>query len=292
MPFPTVKSYFIFTATQRSGIFLLLTIIIAFQLFFFFGDFSSDEKLNPEKQQWLSLQTQIDSLKQEKSNLKPEIYPFNPNFITDYKGYRLGMSPEEIDRLLAFRKTNKYVNSSKEFQQVTQVSDSLLNKIAPYFKFPDWVGRKRAVYTKFEKRSSNKSEKVILKDINHATAEDLIKVYGIGPALSERILKEREKLGGFVSMEQMKEVWGLSPEVIENLNKSFTVSVLPKVKKINVNSASVKELSQFPFFRYALAKEIVAFRSMNGEIKDESDLLKISGFPVDKVKVIAVYLAF
>ena len=93
-------------------------------------------------------------------------------------------------------------------------------------------------------------------------------------------------------MEQMKEVWGLSPEVIENLNKNFTVSVLPKVKKINVNSASVKELSQFPLFRYTLAKEIVSFRSMNGEIKGEADLLKISGFPVDKVKVIALYLAF
>ena len=49
------------------------------------------------------------------------------------------MSLEEIDRLLAFRKTNKFVNSKREFQQVTKVSDSLLNKISPYFKFPDWV---------------------------------------------------------------------------------------------------------------------------------------------------------
>jgi hypothetical protein len=48
------------------------------------------------------------------------------------------MSVQEIDRLLEYRKGNKYVKP-KEFQAVTQVSDSLLNVIAPYFKFPDWV---------------------------------------------------------------------------------------------------------------------------------------------------------
>jgi hypothetical protein len=53
------------------------------------------------------------------------LYPFNPNFITDFKGYKLGMSVQEID-LLEYRKGNKYVNSPKEFQAVTQVSDSLL----------------------------------------------------------------------------------------------------------------------------------------------------------------------
>jgi DNA uptake protein ComE-like DNA-binding protein len=49
----------------------------------------------------------------------------------------------------------------------------------------------------------------------------LKKVYGIGDGLSERILNEREKLGAFVSMEQMNDVWGLSPEVIAKLNQQF-----------------------------------------------------------------------
>lgn len=49
------------------------------------------------------------------------------------------MSVEQIDRLLAYRKQGKFANSPKEFQQVTGISDSLLNAISPYFKFPDWV---------------------------------------------------------------------------------------------------------------------------------------------------------
>jgi DNA uptake protein ComE-like DNA-binding protein len=92
-------------------------------------------------------------------------------------------------------------------------------------------------------------------------------------------------------MEQMQFVWGLSPEVIENLNKYFEVKSAPKIKRININNASVKELSQFPFFKYALAKDIVIYRSMNGDIKTE-DLSKIKGFPIDKIKIIALYLEF
>ena len=99
------------------------------------------------------------------------------------------------------------------------------------------------------------------------------------------------KLGAFVSMEQMNDIWGLSPEVIEKLNTSFTVKSSVNAIKININNASIKELSQFPFFRYALAKEIVIYRSMNGDIKIE-DLTKIKGFPVDKIKIIALYLEF
>lgn len=271
----------------------MLFLIVGFQLMVFFTDFSKVEIQNPEKQKWLAFQTEIDSLKQEKFNYVPKIYPFNPNFITDFKGYKLGMSAQEIDRLLAFRKTSKYVNSAEEFQMVTKVSDSLLNVIAPYFKFPDWVTNKKSnKYVNFDKKDFYKKEKIIQIDINQATTEELVKVYGIGPALSERILKEKAKFGSFVSMEQLKDVWGLSPEVIENLNKSFKLTVIPNVKKIRINDASIKELMQFPYFRYALAKEIVTFRSMNGEIKNIEDLSKINGFPVDKLKIIAIYLEF
>ena len=293
MKFNSLKSHFLFNKSQRTGIFLLLFLVVGFQLMVFFTDFSKVEIQNPEKQKWLSFQAEIDSLKQEKFNYVPKIYPFNPNFITDFKGYKLGMSTEEIDRLLAFRKTNKYVNSAEEFQMVTKVSDSLLNVIAPYFKFPDWVTNKKSnKYVSFDKKDFYKKEKIIQIDINQATTEDLVKVYGIGPALSERILKEKAKFGSFVSMEQLKDVWGLSPEVIENLNKSFKLTVIPNVKKIKINDASIKELMQFPYFRYALAKEIVTFRSMNGEIKNSEDLSKINGFPVDKIKIIAIYLEF
>lgn len=294
MTFKNIKSLFNFSREQRTGLFLLFAIIIALQLFYFLVDFSSLTSASPEKEKWLSLQTQIDFAKQEKRDYVPKIYPFNPNFITDYKGYKLGMSVDEIDRLLAFRKNNKYVNSPKEFQNVTQVSDSLLNVISPYFKFPDWVNTKKEFvnYKNYNNTTFAKKEKTAIIDINKATQEDLIKIYGVGEAISLRILKFKESLGGFVSMEQMQDVWGLSPEVIGNLNTQFKVSVIPNVKKISINNASIKELSLFPYFKYPISKNIVTYRSMNGDFKNIEDLTKIKGLSIDKAKIIALYLNF
>lgn len=287
----TLKSYFQFTKSQRSGIIFLVLLCVMFQSAYFLIDFKSSTNDSKEKQEWLAFQTEIDSLKQIKHDYIPKIYPFNPNFITDFKGQKLGMSVSEIDRLLAFRKTNKYVNTPEDFQKVTKISDSLLNTMVPYFKFPDWVTNKKEFKSKY-KSFENKKEKIVILDINQATKEDLIKVYGIGPALSDRILKLKDLLGGFVSMEQMNDVWGLSPEVIENLNKNFKVSVLPKVNKVDINNASIKELMLFPYFKYALAKAIVTYRSMNGDFKNNADLTKINGFPNEKLNVISLYLYF
>jgi DNA uptake protein ComE-like DNA-binding protein len=267
------------------------------QLGSYFLDFSNVDENTPEKQNWLSLQSNIDSLKSEKPQTTYKIYPFNPNFITDFKGHKLGMSVEQIDRLLAFRKQGKFANSPEEFQKVTGISDSLLNAISPYFKFPDWVNKKNSNqngsngWVDYSKDKYEKKEKkIVVLDINTATKEDLMKVYGIGEAISDRILKQKEVFGQFVSMEQMNDVWGLSPEVIEKLNQSFKV-VNPKPKKININNASIKELGQFPYFKYPISKNIVTYRSMNGDLKIE-DLTNIKAFPVDKIKIIALYLEF
>ena len=288
------NTYFKFSKSQSAGIFSLFIIIIILQSIYFFIGFDPAVQSAPEKQKWLSVQSEIDSMKEANSKRDFKIYLFNPNFITDYKGYKLGMSIEEIDRLLVFRKMGKCVNSAKEFQNVTKVSDSLLNVMSPYFKFPDWVNKQKESkkYIDYKDKTFSKKEKLVLIDINTATKEDLMKVYGVGEVISVRILKLKESLGGFVSMNQMEDVWGLSPEVIEKLNARFKISALPDIKKIDINNASLKEITQFPYFKYALAKEIVMYRSMNGDLKGVEDLTKIKGFPIEKANIIGLYLAF
>lgn len=286
-----IQSILNYSRSQRIGIILFFLIVILTQGIYYFYDFKTIRNVSADKVKWLANQTIIDSLKLEKNNFKTTIYPFNPNFISDFKGYKLGMNVDEIDRLLAFRKQNKFVNSPAEFQDVTKISDSLLKVISPYFKFPDWVTNKKNNFKPFEKKEFSKPEKNVVLDINEASKEDLMKIYGIGDKISDRILVEKLKYGAFVSMEQMDAIWGLSPEVVEKLKTAFTVRSSANVKKININNASVKELAQFPFFRYQLAKDIVIYRTMNGDIKME-DLTKIKGFPVEKIKIIALYLEF
>ena len=294
MNFTKFSTYFNFSKLQRFGLLVLLVLIVVLQTIYFFVDFGLPIKENLEKEKWIAIQTEIDSLKETTFIKGSKLYPFNPNFISDYKGYKLGMTVNEIDRLLSFRKQNKFVNSAEEFQKVTQISDSLLGVIAPYFKFPDWVNKK----TKWKTFSNSnypafvKKEKIVVVDINNATLEELIKVYGIGEVIAQRILSYKESFGGFVAMEQLNEIWGLSPEVLVNLNKRFKVGSFSGIKKVDINNASIKELAQFPYFKYTLAKQIVIYRSMNGTINSIDDLIKIKNFPVDKAKIIGLYLDF
>jgi competence ComEA-like helix-hairpin-helix protein len=290
-----IKSYFLFSKEHRSGIFLLICIILITQLLYFFIDFTSfkDNSQQTNAKNWLLVQSEIDSLNNISKEKKFKIIPFNPNFISDYKGYLLGMSVTEIDRLHKFRELNKFVNSAKEFQQVTQVSDSLLKILSPNFKFPDWVTNKKSYQSNTPHKFYNKSDKhIVQKDINSASKEELMEVYGIGDKISDIILQEKEKFGAFATIDQLEYVWGISPEALNDVKKRFYVKSDVLIKKVNINNLSTKELAKFPYFKYALAKEIVTYRSMNGDFKSIDDLTKIKGMPNEKIKIIALYLEF
>ncbi|NNK88410.1 MAG: helix-hairpin-helix domain-containing protein, partial [Flavobacteriaceae bacterium] len=191
----------------------------------------------------MEVQQQIDSLKAiAKLKASPKIYPFNPNFITDFKGYTLGMTTEEIDRLLNYRSGGKWINSAGQFQQVTGVSDSLLERIKPYFKFPDFIRNNRLNKPRFPASSKPRTFKQKV-DLNKATAEQLRMVNGIGKVLSERIIKYRNSFpGGFIADVQLKDIYGLTPEVIGRVQEVFTVKTPRPVERLNLNTATVEQL--------------------------------------------------
>ncbi|TXD48702.1 helix-hairpin-helix domain-containing protein [Polaribacter sp. IC073] len=290
------KPHFWYNKSQRNGVFILTIAIVLFQVVIVFVDFSSEEKTDLASPRAAAFHKQIDSLKVLSiEDRKPKIYPFNPNYITDYKGEQLGMSLTEIEKLLEFRKTGKFVNSKKEFQNVTKISDTLLYKIAPYFKFPDWVvkrnnnsklslrGTKQSIYKKAIKKRST-------TDINKATAEDLKTISGIGEKLSERIIKYRSKLQGFSIENQVHEVWGLEKEIADKVVAIFKVVQLPNIQKTNVNTVSFKELLKNPYIDYELCKMIFEYRDEVAELQDISELKKINGFPLNLYDRIVLYL--
>lgn len=235
-------------------------------------------------------QAKIDSLRAMQGQKDPvKIFPFNPNYISDYKGYTLGMSPDEIDRLHIFRKSNRYVNSSEEFQTVTKVSDSLLGAISPYFKFPDWVNARQS--KTFKKVEKNYEGALAVRNLNEVTVEDLKKINGIGEVLSARIIKFRNRLGGFLVDEQLYDVYGLEPQVAQRVLQRFQVRNPPQIQKININVATVEELSSLIYISKELAQKIVSYRNTNGNFMNLNDLLNISGYPQNKNERIKLYLS-
>ncbi|TVZ15126.1 ComEA family DNA-binding protein [Maribacter sp. MAR_2009_72] len=288
-----LKSHFKFTKQERSGIFFLLLFLVLVEIFFYVNhNYIRDGY--PLKSNFTE-QQRIDSLKQVLAEKKDKIiYKFNPNFISDYKGYSLGMSVEEIDRLHEFRNTGKFVNSAEEFQKVTLISDSLLKAISPNFNFPEWVAKSKigAVESnQFGNEHKNYSKSIPVLDINEVTAEQLQTINGVGEKLSTRIIKFRDRLGGFLVDEQLFDVYGLEDEVVEKTLKRFKVLSKPKVEKINVNTATVEELSKLIYIQKVVAQRIVNYRNLNGSINSLNELLKIEGFPSERIERIGLYLS-
>ncbi len=288
-----MKSHFRFNKQERSGIFYLLLILVLLQLgFYIYKAYVT----KPENQLVPNLveQQQLEVLKQLALKMDTlKLYPFNPNFISDYKGYILGMSLEEIDRLHTYRDKNKYVNTKEEFQSITKISDSLLAEISTYFKFPEWANKSSVPIVKKVRtsRTIDSSYTRQYSDLNSATEEELKTIYGIGDKLSKRIVKFRDRLGGFLVDDQLSDVYGLEPEVVKRVLERFKVVEVPEIQKINVNTATADELSKLVYLQYHVAQGIVDYRNLNGTINSLDELININDFPKHRIDRIALYLS-
>ena len=287
-----MKSHLRFSKQEQRGIFfLLLLIVIVKVLSFVLGGTGSSSKEGVEVVDF-ALQQKIDSLKRvasQKDSLRN--YPFNPNFISDYKGYVLGMSTAEIDRLHTFRAAGNFVNSAAEFQQVTLVSDSLLQKMVPLFKFPEFTRKAQTANGQMESwRRNNLLENTALIDLNKATVAELKTVNGIGEKLSARIVKFRDRLGGFLVEDQIFDVYGLENEVAKRVLKKFKLLSKPHIVKININEATAREIAELIYIPYKIADKIVRYREVNGLFVSLDELNEIEDFPVEKIDRIKLYL--
>lgn len=281
------ESHFWYNKRQRNGILILTGLILGLQTLLYF----SEELFAPEHAavdlgRLERMNRQLDSILESREGpRKPRIYPFNPNYLTDLKGYLLGMTPSEIDRLLAFREKGRFIRSSSEFQEVTGISDSLLLSIEPHFRFPAFKSRNR-----FEKRKPTR-ETVQKMDLNRATEEDLQEIYGVGKVLSRRIVAYRRSLKGYSLKEQLYEVYNLPDETVDLIFERFEIQEAPSIQKLDVNRASFRELLSLPYVDYDLTRRIVKFRQEEKVISDLADLKKIDSFPLDKYERIALYLS-
>jgi len=269
----------------------LILVIVILQLVYFFGSRVTPRVTDTENPDLAVFQKKIDSIKLAKSAGDTiHTFPFNPNFLTDYRGYTLGMTIEEIDRLHAFRAEDKWVNSAADFQKVTGVHATIMEKISRYFRFPDWVTNSRPEVTARTASTLDESLTLNKQDLNSASVDDLVQVKGIGETLANRIINYRNRIGGFIDDIQLKDIFGLSFEARAEVQKHFTVKNAPKIEILNLNTASVLQLSEVPYFNYELAREIVNHRLLHEGITGFEELAKIKDFPSEKIDRIRLYL--
>lgn len=285
-----MKSHFDMHLRFRNGIFLLSIILLLTILGYYFYP---EPKLS--KSSFVELtefQHQIDSLKgvTENNEKNYRVSTFNPNFISDYKGYVLGLSAKELDRLHDYRSKNKWINSVADFKKVTQVSDSLLVIISPLFRFPEWVKNNKSTSKSYSKKKYPIKSYAQKKDLNIATVKELQEEVNVPDFIANRIIKYRTKIGGFVNDIQLKDISGLYDHQRNKILSLFTVKTPKTVKKLNINIVSVKELMNVPYFDFETALDIIEYIENNGDISDFNELEKIEGFSLEKIDRIKLYL--
>ncbi|MCW5517762.1 ComEA family DNA-binding protein [Muriicola sp. Z0-33] len=287
-----IRSHFKFNKQERSGIFFLLLLIFCFQTVNFL---IKSKTPSPDAVILViddKIQQEIHALKAQalEDNLVIK-HRFNPNYIDDFRGYSLGMSPGEIDNFFRFRALGKYVNSPEEFQMASGISDVKLMEIAPYFRFPEWKNKTNEV-AKTKKGVEQRNDIIYnLSDLNSASADELRTINGIGETLSNRIIKFRDALGGFLVNEQLYDVYGLKAEVVERTLKKFRIINKPTVNKVNINNSTAEELAFIIYINNDLARKMVAYRNQIGRFSSFDDLRAIPDFPSDKIERIKLYLS-
>jgi competence ComEA-like helix-hairpin-helix protein len=128
-------------------------------------------------------------------------------------------------------------------------------------------------------------------DLNLADSARLLKIYGIGPVLSSRIIRYRDKLGGFVRHDQLFEVYGLDSAVVQRVSNSSLIGDSLILRKINLNSDDAEwRLAAHPYLSKSKAKVIVAYRFQHGSFSSVEDIRKIQSIDEKTFLKIQPYL--
>ncbi len=142
--------------------------------------------------------------------------------------------------------------------------------------------------TNYQRPKSPQLNKLLF---NEADSIVLQIVPGIGQTMAGRVVKFRENIGGIHHKDQLLEVYGMTPEVLERVFEYFEFH--PEIfRKLAINQSDVSSLAQHPYINYGAAKVIVAYREQHGSYTQADDLLKIKIFNEEWLERLKPYLEF
>ncbi len=128
-------------------------------------------------------------------------------------------------------------------------------------------------------------------ELNTADSAQLTGLHGIGSSYAMRIIRYRDRLGGFYRKEQLREVFGLDSTTYAGLQAQVTVDA-SHIKKIPINSITFEGLSRFPYFSYKQMNAIIQFREQHGDYESISDMKNIAILNAGILSKIGPYLLF
>ncbi|MDQ2656177.1 MAG: helix-hairpin-helix domain-containing protein [Bacteroidota bacterium] len=221
------------------------------------------------------------------------LFAFDPNTAEVSDLRKLGFSENSSRYIAAYRRKGGVFRVKSDLLRIYGLDSSLYERLYDYISLPTQrLPAHRADRTFMGPKSSPWEKKQVQPefDINTADTLQLKSVYGIGPTFAARIIKFRDGLGGFVSPDQLFEVYGLDSVTVRRLLNVCFIKPNFIPQKININTADERELSAHPYIRYKTARLLVSYRFQHGDFTDVSDIKNLSALEAREVDRLLPYL--
>ncbi|MBN1414701.1 MAG: helix-hairpin-helix domain-containing protein [Bacteroidales bacterium] len=274
-----LKDYFTFSSRERTGIMVLLILIILVlginlwlkytpqqQTAYDYSGFSHELEL------FSSSITPAENLSDSQSNEMNlpliRLFPFDPNTATEDELVKLGLDEKIARRVLVYRKKGGRFREKEDLLKIYGFDPAKFSILAPYITIEssDTVIHNARCYNRKEACNNEQVE------INSCDTSVLKRLKGIGPVLASRIVKYRRLLGGFYSIDQLTEVYGISDSLFQCIKDYLWIDTT-LITRIPINEASEVQLCRHPYIGRYTGKAIVAYRKSTGCIYSMEELV-------------------
>lgn len=208
-----------------------------------------------------------------------QMFYFDPNALSIGQWEKLGLTVRQADIIQHFIEKGGHFYKNEDLKKIYSITDSDYNRLEPYIRLSALPGDKKKLKT---------GETI---ELNSADSARLTMLDGIGPSFAARIIRYRNRLGGFYNKEQLKEIYGLDSVMFDGLAGQVTVN--PRlVTAIDINSVSFNQLRLFPYLTYNQVNAIVQYRTQHGKYSSIADMKNIAILDEQTLQKITPYLSF
>lgn len=224
----------------------------------------------------------------ESSGKKLNPFPFNPNGLPEEQWKLMGLTEKQVKGIKNYESKGGKFYKKEDFKKMYVIDAEEYAQLEPFIEIPvDSSGISKKSSTS-RGGSGLKADAII--EINSADTSALTQIPGIGPVFASRIVKYREKLGGFHNKNQLLEVYSMDSAKFARISPFINVNA-GMVRKIKINSVEFKELMKHPYFNYATVKAIFELKNKKGFISDENEIKSIPFITNDFYNKIKPYIS-
>ena len=212
---------------------------------------------------------------QEVAELHP--FPFNPNTLTEDEWQQMGLTDRQIRNIMNYKAKGGKFYSKNDLGKLYTISEEDFAQLEPFIVLPEVsrvasgksTSKKQEELTGEEPKPTKKAIPIV--DLNTVDSTTLVELPQIGGYMASRIIEFREKLGGFVNMEQLRDVKGMDSTRFATIQPYIIIGEV-EIQKVDVNRADFKTLVHHPYLNYEQVKRIFNQREKRGMIKNWAQL--------------------